>query len=452
MKAAIRNRSAGNTLVVVMLLTGIMGVALTSYVLLVRHQNLSVSRSLCWNSCIPIVEAGIEEAMTHINRSGITNLETAGWQLSGGVYTKTRFLGDSYYVVNISQADPPIIISEGHVPVPLSAAPAVAFLAAEGINPTIQYTGRRVRVSTRKDGMWTHAMVAKGQIDLLGNNIMTDSFDSTDPLFSTAGQYDVLKHRDKGDVATNSTITNSLNVADADIWGRASTGPGGSVAIGPNGSVGDLDWHNTFKRGIEPGWTRNDMNVYFRSVTRPYNSGYTPVSGVVGGTNFTYVLSGTGIGSSGNYMMSDLSLQGQDIMLVTGHCRLLVTQTLNIQGNAQIEIAPGASLELYMEGADASLGGNGIVNDAGYAINFIYFGLPSNQTLSFSGNGTFLGAIYAPDTAFTLGGGGSNNQDFIGASVSSTVKMNGKFHFHYDESLGRAAFARGYLVNSWNEI
>ena len=43
-------------------------------------------------------------------------------------------------------------------------------------------------------------------------------------------------------------------------------------------------------------------------------------------------------------------------------------------------------------------------------------------------------------------------QDFIGASVSSTVKMNGHFHFHYDESLGRSGWAQGYVVNSRNEI
>ena len=436
----------------VLFITALMGIGLASYLTLVRYQNLSVMRSLSWNTGIPMIEAGIEEAMTHINRSGITNLNSAGWTLSDGWYWKTRQLGDNYYQVKISTSDPPVIRSDSYTRLPLTSVAPVAFIAAYGFETdATSFTKRRVRVTCRKDGMWTHAMVARGQIDLLGNNVASDSFDSANPNYSTGGQYDVTKRRDHGDIATNSGIVNSLNVANADLWGRASTGPGGSVAIGPNGSVGDLAWHLTYKKGIEPGWTNNDMNVYFRDVTRPYNSGYPLTSGTIGTTTYKYLLTGTSPGS-GDYMTTDLSMQGNEVMYVAGNCKLLVTGTINISGNAYIQIAPGASLQLYMEGANASLGGNGIANQTGYAINFLYFGLPTNTSLSFGGNGTFLGAIYAPQANFTLGGGGGNVLDFIGASVINTVKMNGHFNFHYDESLGRANWNRGYLVNSWNEI
>ncbi len=448
MKTGFRSRTNGSTLLTIMILTGLMGIGLASYLMLVRYQNVSVMRSQAWNTCIPIIEAGIEEAMTHINRSGITNLATAGWELTDGVYKKMRWLDDSCYVVTISQSDPPVIVSDGYVPVPLSGCAAMGFLAfatAELPNET-QYTHRRIRVTTCKDGMWTAAMVAKGSIDLLGNNVASDSFDSSDERYSTGGRYDVTKRRDHGDVATNSTITNSLNVGNADIWGHASTGPGGSVAIGPGGSVGDLTWHAQFKKGIQPGWTRNDMCVYFRDVLRPYNGGYTPQSGTVGATNVTYKLTG------GNYVLEDLNLQGSKILYVTAPSKLRVTHSINIGGNAQIVIDSGASLELYMEGASASIGGNGVANLTGQAINFLYFGLPTNTSLSFSGNGTFIGAVYAPNAEFTLGGGGSGDLDFVGASVSNTVKMNGHFKFHYDEALGKSGWARGYVVDSWNEI
>jgi hypothetical protein len=412
-------------------------------------------RSLSWNSCIPVIEAGIEEAMTHINVSGITNLNQAGWSLGATGYTKTRYLGSNYYTVTISLADPPTVVSEGHVPLPLNPAGALGFLAAVGVNTT-QVSGRKVQVATRKDGMWTMAMVAKGQIDLMGNNVMSDSFDSADPNYSTNGQYDVNKHKAHGDIGTNSTITNSLNVADANIWGMGKTGPGGSVDIGPNGAIGDINWQTTTKRGIEPGFVRNDMSIYLRDIKLPYTGGGTPIPGLVGSSTATYLLTGTsGLGNvvgSGDYVMTDLSLQGNQFMYVSGNCRLVVTGSINISGNAYIEIANGGSLELFMAGASASLGGNGVVNDGGYAINFLYFGLPTNTSLSFAGNGTFIGAIYAPEATFTLGGGGGNNQDFIGASVSNTVKMNGHFNFHYDEALGRSGWARGYVISSWNEI
>ena len=148
--------------------------------------------------------------------------------------------------------------------------------------------------------------------------------------------------------------------------------------------------------------------------------------------------------------MGNLNLNGQEVMLITNKVRLLVQGNIKITGS--IQIAKNSSLELYMEGASADLGGNGVINDTGNAVNFFYLGLPTHTSLTFSGNGTFIGSIYAPSADFNLNGGGNNVQDFIGSSVSKTVKMNGHFNFHYDESLGKTGFTRGYLVNSWNEI
>jgi hypothetical protein len=447
MKIHPTKKADGSALVLALVTTAILGFGLASYLTLVRFQNLSVVRSLAWNSAIPVLEAGIEEAMTHINRSGLDNLESAGWVVTADGYTKTRFIGDNYYTVMISTENPPNIVSEGYVPVPLSPAAPLAFLASlVSSEPCGQYVRRRARVTTRRDGLWTKAMVAKGDINLMGNNVNTDSFDSEDPNFSTGGLYDVTKRKAGGDVATNSDMVDSLNVGNADIWGRVATGPLGSVSIGPQGAVGDLAWHAGGNKGIQPGWSANDMNVQFPDVQRPYNSGFSPSSGQVGTTTYTYLLSG------GNYMMSSLSLSGNQVMYVQGDSVLLVTGSISIGGNAKIEIAAGASLMLYMEGSSASIAGNGIVNNNSNALSFIYFGLPTHTSLGFSGNAAFTGAIYAPNAAFTLGGGGKDYYDFVGASVSSTVQMNGHFNFHYDEALGRSQWARGYVVDSWNEI
>jgi hypothetical protein len=139
-------------------------------------------------------------------------------------------------------------------------------------------------------------------------------------------------------------------------------------------------------------------------------------------------------------------------MLVTGNAVLYVSGNVSLSGNASITIAPGASLKLYVAGASASLGGNGVVNVAGNATNFFYYGLPNNTSLSFRGNGTFKGVIYAPNANFTLNGSGSGSDDFIGASITKTVTMNGHFHFHYDEALRKYGPPRGYIVTSWNEM
>jgi hypothetical protein len=104
-----------------------------------------------------------------------------------------------------------------------------------------------------------------------------------------------------------------------------------------------------------------------------------------------------------------------------------------------------------MDAPSFSLGGLGLNNMNGNAGSFYYFGLPVNTSVTFGGNASFTGCIYAPEAAFQLGGGGSNTYDFIGSSVTKSVKMNGKFNFHYDEALRNNGMARGYIPTNWKE-
>jgi hypothetical protein len=236
-------------------------------------------------------------------------------------------------------------------------------------------------------------------------------------------------------------------VGNADIYGHVSTGPGGSVSVGNNGAVGDEAWHTGGYTGIQPGYSSDDMNVDFPDVEAPFNGGaYTPGPGVHEGLTYTYKL------DSLNYQLSTLSMNSTKKMIVTGDAVLYITGNISLSGQAQIEIAPGGSLKLYVAGASASLGGNGVINHTGNAANFFYYGLPSNTSLSMSGNGEFVGVIYAPYADFHLSGAGSGDSDFIGASITKTVTMNGHFKFHYDENLRRIGPNRGSIVRSWDEM
>ena len=145
-------------------------------------------------------------------------------------------------------------------------------------------------------------------------------------------------------------------------------------------------------------------------------------------------------------------MSGQNEMIVTGNAVLYVTGDVSMSGQARIIIAPGGSLKLYVGGSTTSLGGNGIVNNGGSAAGFMYYGLTNNTSVSFSGNSTFTGVIYAPNADLSLAGGGTTETDFIGASISKTVRQNGHFKFHYDEALTKYGPAKGYVVTSWNEM
>jgi hypothetical protein len=167
----------------------------------------------------------------------------------------------------------------------------------------------------------------------------------------------------------------------------------------------------------------------------------------VAGTNYTFVL------GSDNYLMSSLTLKSKDILYVNGNAALYVTGDVSMQGNgtsaSQIIIGPGASLALYVGGANAIFTQ---VNNQGNAKTFSYYGLPANTTVSFGGNGALIGTIYSPNADFTIGGGGSDVYDFEGSIMSKTIKLNGHYNFHFDESLGRSGPSLGYVATSWREL
>lgn len=430
-------KNGGGALIVTVVITGIIGFSLLGYFGYSKSQNMSVMRSLAWNSTIAILEAGIEEALAQINVTVLGSddeterYRSNGWDYdeSMGVYKRTRTMDAGYYTVNFTKAKPPIINATGYAKVPLTS------------DSILQ---RTVVCTTVSDGLFTKGMVAKGIIDMNGNNVQTDSFDSST---APGGVYSAAAAHDNGDVATNARIQNALNAGQADIYGHGSTGPGGSIAVGANGGVGSKSWVLAHPGQIQPGWSSSDMNVSFPNVPVPFSGGYsTPTSGTVGGVSYTYVL------NNGNYLISSVSLTGNQNIYVAGDAVFYVTGDFKMAGQSQLIIANGATLKLYVAGATTSIGGNGVANNSGKASSFAYWGLPTNTSLSFSGNGAFVGTIYAPSADFTLGGGGNDTQDFIGASVTGTVKMNGKFNFHYDELLGRIGPSRGFIVSSWNEI
>jgi hypothetical protein len=424
----------GSTLIIILVLTGIIGFTLTSYLTMVSNQNISIMRSMAWNSAIAVSEAGIEEAMAHLNENG-TNRTADGWIADGTNVVKERTIGRDQLKISISRTvEPPLITCEARVINP--------------VNGQLLPHPRIVRVGTTNKGVFVKAMVAKGEIDLSGNRIRTDSFDSDDLNHSNNGRYDRSRAKDNGDIATNSSLVDSLNSWNADIYGRVSTGPGGTVRVGPNGSVGDSAWHEAGYKGIKPNWGSDDMNVQFPDVEPPFSgSGWIPKANEnVGGTNYNYVV------GAGEYELPSLSLSGQNKMLITGHAVLLVRGNVSLSGQSYIAIQPGASLQLYVAGPSTSLGGQGILNSNAKASTFGYWGLNSNTSVSMSGNAAFTGTIYAPYAALTLSGGGNDTYDIVGATVSNTIKMNGHFQFHYDEALAKVGPRTRYTVISWNEF
>lgn len=290
-------------MIVALMLCMILSVTIAGYLKHANQQHCLSMRSQSWNTSIAVTEAGIEEGLQHLN-SNFANLASQGWTQSGSTYTLTRLLTSnplfsaSYTVVigagNMSQ---PQITSQAfiteHSLGSVSSTPilAVANAVVTSPNPTATKTlvSRAVRVKVARDGMFLKAMVAKHTIDMNGNNILTDSFDSSKPAYSDVnGRYPAglwWKLLNNGDVASNDNILNTVNLGNANIYGRVSVGPGGTISVGSNGGVGTRSWQ-AFNNGIQPGYFTDDMNFTFPAVSLPYTTGLTPTSGSVSTTNF----------------------------------------------------------------------------------------------------------------------------------------------------------------------
>ena len=423
-----RHAEQGSVVTIVLVSVVLMGIGLGSYLSLVSNQNQSINRSQLWNATIPVAEGGVEEAFAHINKHNKDRIKE-GWALApdGTNVVKQRIIGDTKYRVFLNAyKEPPMLLAEGYIKDPRTQS---------WVGP------RKVLVDTIIDPLIDKVLAAKGQIDLHGNNVASDSFDSEDPNYSTGGQYDPAKTKDKGDIATNGSFVDSLAIGNANIKGHVGTGPGGTVTIGANGAVGSKAWNEAGNKGIEPGWVRDDVNIDFPDVQAPYTIGLPPLLMVGGRT----------IGNGDYLEVGNLVMNGSQKLLVTGKARLYVKGNVSFTASASIEIAPGASLELYVGGPNAELGGKGVMNTSGNALNFTYYGLASNTSLKMSGNGAFAGSLYAPQAHLQLGGGGNNKLDFIGGAVVNTAFINGHFNFHYDEALARLGPRRWYVPNSWNE-
>jgi hypothetical protein len=572
-----RMKQRASALLTALVICSIFSLFVVYYLSLIEQQNVLNTRSQTWNMAIAITEAGVEEGLENLNDNG-NNLAQAPWSFLGGsTYYRSNTLPDgSSYTVFITNSTPnPVVVARAYVQPNsfLSVAQnfSAGFFAAAGVSTTPNTVTRAVRVNCARTSLFRAPLVAKRNINLNGNNIMTDSFNSCDPSKSVNGQYAPGIAGDHGDIASNLGVIDSISGGNANIYGVAHTGTNDfgqpTVSIGPNGAVGSHAWQANNK-GLEDGWVLEDANFTFPDTTFPTTSGYMtatggvlvvtsnavtssanssttyPVSAPTGSvtTNVTFsvsqtypspAVSGTTTNYTaykdqptaplpGTYVVGTLNISGggtkysytgisynvpntsfswmtyttnlvyltntydnifwgtSDIgatnfyvansvsgktAVIGDNVVLAVTSGLNMSGSDSIELMPcanvvggpgsappGANVVIYSGGTSCAINGNGVINQPGYAADFILYCAPTVTSFSLGGNAGFNGVLVAPSVDLTLNGSGSTPIDFIGAAMVNSATLNGHFKFHYDECLSNYKNNPRYLITAWNEI
>ena len=267
-----RNQS-GIVLFTTLIFMGILCIGLLSIFTFIQSQRRTQSRVNTWNRVIPICEAGIDDAMAHINFSGTGNLGSDGWTYSGTNYSRTMYMGNDYCSTIISTDNPPVVTTSGYAQLPLSTNQNVT-----------NYMNRTVQITTKvQQGAFPNAVLLKGPFRATTGSAI-DSFNSVgDAAWVNGGNCG----------AQSGHVSYTLNTIVPDV---ATPTIGGSMTLTYNSAI-------------------------------YYNC---PAAYTMGGTNYSYVLNG------GNFTASSINMTGCDKMYISGNCTLYVSGTFALGNSAYI--------------------------------------------------------------------------------------------------------------------
>jgi hypothetical protein len=456
-----KSRAQGSVFLVAIGMTALFALVIASYLTLVEGHAASVARSQRYNSAIPVAEAGVEEALSLLNKAGASawsnNLTADGWSsMAGNTTSKSNLVSNSaYYQVTISNVPggSPTIISTGVVPFN-SYTWAVDSMTSSNnyLSSATIALMRTVQIQTTTLGLFSGAILAKGDIVFSGG-ANVDSFNSANPNLSGNGQYTTSKKDDKALVATDSHVVQSITGSGGvDIRGYVNTGPGGTITGSGGVSIGDNSWVSNSTVGIEASRSNDNFNVAFPDVSTPTATFVqSPASGTVSGTNYTMVFEGNQYWGASNVMyQTSFNLSGSQSAIVTGGAVTIYVpagSSFQFSGQSYIYVAPGSSVSFYCGAASAQLSGQSL-EGATNAEDVSFYGLPTCTTIQYSGNSSLIGTIYAPEANFQASGNGA----IIGALMANTFTFSGNATVHYDENLANSGPSTGFVASSWQEI
>ena len=139
---------AGSALVLTAVLACFCGAVLVTYLMVSQNEYFLVARSQTWNSSLALTEAGVEDALSFMNKYAgnftmVTNWSTPEsaeedhWTKDGSTFTIHRVVNASgdYYDVTIDNSNPasPTMTSSGQAGFSLIASRQPFMMAAAGL-------------------------------------------------------------------------------------------------------------------------------------------------------------------------------------------------------------------------------------------------------------------------------------------------------------------------------
>jgi hypothetical protein len=304
---------------------------------------------------------------------------------------------------------------------------------------TAPQVSRRIEAIVRPISSFDQAIMSVGVVDLTNQNIVVDSYDSSDSTKSTNGLYDLAKRQQNGDIATDGQL---IEAGNAQIYGDVATNAGTVSGAANITGVERTDFYQEPIPVGAPSWSS-------------WNASPSSVTGTT-----TITASATKGSAASRYVLTGVSLSGSKTLTVAGnpdgsqtYVEIYVTGDISVSGTGQIVVQPGVTATIYFAG-NVDITGNGVLNSNNQPGDFMLYGIQppttSSEHVNFGGNSQITASIYAPGHDVTVNGGGTNGHVY-GSIVGKTVTMTGVSNLHYDERLGSTGVINNYKIVSWFE-
>lgn len=442
----------GSILIVALLLSAIISVSLVSYLQLSNTTLKIASRSFLSNSSTYLSESGIELAMAcltdyQVNGVGLDIAwPTAIWTKDKAAHTaKATFpTASPYYfplganatgvikvcVQNHDLAGDPVIVAKSVI------------TPASGGGPVIT---KYLKITLARRSRFTNGLVAQDSITWVGRP-EADSWNSAAASPAVAYSAPIRTAN-----CTVGCVDGNISLGSGgQVYGYAKTGASGVTSGGSVHGLGTII-HDSNR-------VTQDFSANFPVIIRPVPFVSTTLSAVPIALPKTTAPADIAA-ADGRYYYSWPSTLGaiNNDLRISGNITITMigrpgADAIGLTGSKTLTIMTGASLILYTDGHISAFG-NGIANSS-TAEKFQIYGTATAaqfQRIVVGGNGNLIAAIYAPNAAVELKGGGSSG-NVMGAVVAKTISMNGGTNFHYDEALASLTAGGGYRTSQWKEL
>ncbi|MEI7850423.1 MAG: PilX N-terminal domain-containing pilus assembly protein [Kiritimatiellales bacterium] len=410
-----KDTGKGFVLVVALVITLVVGIIAVSLIGLTLQEYRLSSKSSSYSKALHAAESGVALACENFVGQIAAGGSVSPFTVSGDLTNMSGTVISSYNVsATPSGSDIFVITSTG-----------TCSLASGTINRTIRV---KIQAIKQSSPFFKYGALSAGPLTISGSALF-DSFDSTDPAKSTNGQYDPAKAGTSATLATlssGSTVTNGKKVTVSPAFlGEGAALVKGNVAVGVGGTITLTGSANI------TGTRTTDAFQAITNVVVPFSpSSYTNINvGPWPNQAQTITVSGSQVMSVSNLLVT---ASGQLTFNGSGTLKIYVKALTTVSGAGWITIAPTNNLkvEIYANGT-VDISGSGMVNNSSRAANCAIWGTTNCTSISVTGNGAYIGTIYAPQAAVGLTG----SSTAIGAFVGKSVTFGGNTPYHIDTSL-----------------